>query len=1149
MRNSDGSLFFDTQIDNEGFERGLKKLEKLGKTSFAAIGAAATTGLGAAVKVGMDFEAQMSKVGAISMASAEDMEVLSAKAKEMGEKTVFSATQAGEAFEYMAMAGWKTQEMTAGIAGIMDLAAASGENLAVVSDIVTDALTAFGLTAKDSGRFADVLAAASSNANTNVTMMGETFKYAAPLAGSLGYSIEDTAVAIGLMANAGIKGGQAGTSLRSVLTRLAKPTGESKDAIKALGLSVTDSSGAVKPFNVLMKEMRQAFSKLTEAEKPAYAAMLGGQEALSGLLAIVNASESDFEKLTKAVNNSGGAVSEMAERNLDNLKGSLTLAGSAAEGLGIKIYESIEEPLRNAVEKGTEYITGLTEWISAPGTVDGLTFLASGIGVAGSAVLGYKAAVSTATIAQALFNTTLSLNPFGLAAAGVVGLTAATVGIIGAVREADSEYYKMGETITGVSSAFDAATEKSVVTQEKINTWETLKVKLNDNTLSASELASAQNEVKSVEEWFIQNYGSYITAEEQKNGIRQETVDKLKEQEGTLTRIAALELESELRETKSDIPELAARVEALRKTNAALDEEKVSALNNQIALQELREEWLLYASGIEDFNTEEVQRQMDAVLEKAEEITGKDLFSIEQIDNELLRYEISIGKLGEIIEGNSEKIADGEESISKYRDSVQKLIDFDAEATFEEKVIRARSFGLDFSEGIVSGIDIGSPTVLARIDTLVSDMVERARKKAGVNSPSKVTRDMVGKPIAEGVAVGIDINAVTARKASERLITSTVNAAKKKARINSPAGLTRDGVGKWLSLGVAKGITESSDEAVKAFNAMLEKLKYQRELDIINDEQYYTELERLRDKYFAEGSKEWLNYTGEIYDHQKSVLEQQKKDIEAMYSDIADHATKKIEEVISKQEAYKNKLTGISKLYDTDTLQIGDQTITTYTMHDFSKDIELINEFTENVDKLKSRLTGLGFSNDVISSYMSEFDELDTLTATQFIKSVLGHSDTDLKKNIEGYSLGRRAADSSSAKRYKEEMQEATEDAIGYMEEKLREAGFTDIPEGFFLSGQISAEKFGEAFVAELENQMTKIQNTIAAFNASLNLTLQGAAVSGSSSGNNTINNSYAPVINLNSKDEGSTQKELRAVDNFLTLERMRGGYTSWFSK
>lgn len=302
-----------------------------------------------AVKTASDFDSAMSQVAAVSGATGEELEALRDKAREMGAKTKFSASEAAEAMNYMAMAGWKTEDMLGGIEGIMNLAAASGEDLATTSDIVTDALTAFGLSAEDSGHFADILASASSNANTNVSLMGETFKYVAPLAGSLGYSAEDTATAIGLMANAGIKGSQAGTSLRSVMTRLAKPTKESQTAMDALGLSITDSSGKMKPLSEIMNDMRKSFSGLTEEEKASYAAMLGGQEAMSGLLAIVNASDKDFENLSGAINDCNGSAAEMAEVMQDNLAGQLTILKSQMEELFISIGEVLMPVIRDIV--------------------------------------------------------------------------------------------------------------------------------------------------------------------------------------------------------------------------------------------------------------------------------------------------------------------------------------------------------------------------------------------------------------------------------------------------------------------------------------------------------------------------------------------------------------------------------------------------------------------------------------------------------------------------------------------------------------------------------------------------------------------------------------------------------------------------------
>lgn len=342
-------------------EQKLKGLSSAFKTTGGLLSKNVTlpiVGVGAAaVKTATDFEAGMSEVKAISGATASELDALKDKAIEMGAKTKFSASDSADAFKYMAMAGWDASQMMDGIAGIMDLAAASGEDLATTSDIVTDALTAFGLNARDSAHFADVLAQASSKSNTNVGLMGETFKYVAPIAGALGYSIEDTAVAIGLMANSGIKGSQAGTALRSTITRLAKPVGEAEKVVNDLGISITNADGTMKPLSQTMEELREKFAGLTEEQKAQYAAMLAGQEGMSGLLAIVNASDEDFQKLTDEINNANGAAEDMASVMMDNTAGAVEQLKGALESAGILIGEKLTPYIRQLAE----WITGLVE--------------------------------------------------------------------------------------------------------------------------------------------------------------------------------------------------------------------------------------------------------------------------------------------------------------------------------------------------------------------------------------------------------------------------------------------------------------------------------------------------------------------------------------------------------------------------------------------------------------------------------------------------------------------------------------------------------------------------------------------------------------------------------------------------------------------
>ena len=319
----------------DGIRLTIGALKDLGKETFNA---------------GANFESAMSQVEAVSGASADDIERLTDKAKEMGARTKFSATESAEAFNYMAMAGWKTEDMLGGIEGIMNLAAASGSDLATTSDIVTDALTAMGYSAKDAGRLADVMAAASSNANTNVEMMGQTFQYAAPIVGALGYNMEDTAVAIGMMANAGIKGEKAGTALRSILTRLSAPPKECAQAMEELDLSITNADGTMKPFVTVMQDLRKKFKGLSESQQTQLAKSIAGQEAMSGLLAVVNGAETDFKKLTKAVKESEGAAQDMADTMNDNVSGQLTLLKSQIEGEMIKVFEKAAPQIRKAIE-------------------------------------------------------------------------------------------------------------------------------------------------------------------------------------------------------------------------------------------------------------------------------------------------------------------------------------------------------------------------------------------------------------------------------------------------------------------------------------------------------------------------------------------------------------------------------------------------------------------------------------------------------------------------------------------------------------------------------------------------------------------------------------------------------------------------------
>ena len=220
-------------------------LELEAESFFSGLGSAAEAMIefaASCVETGMEFDSSMSRVQAVSGATSEQMQLLRNAARESGRETVFTAKESADALYYMAMAGWNTEQMIAGLPAVLDLAVVSGVGLATTSDIVTDALTAFGMEASEASYFADVLAATATNANTNVDLMGQTFKYVGPIAGAMGYSIDDVALAIGAMASSSVKGSQAGTSLKTALANLAAPTSKQAAAMEELGISLSATS-------------------------------------------------------------------------------------------------------------------------------------------------------------------------------------------------------------------------------------------------------------------------------------------------------------------------------------------------------------------------------------------------------------------------------------------------------------------------------------------------------------------------------------------------------------------------------------------------------------------------------------------------------------------------------------------------------------------------------------------------------------------------------------------------------------------------------------------------------------------------------------------------------------------------------------------
>jgi len=484
------------------------KMTEAGKTATTYVTTPILGAATAAVKLTADFDSSMSKVSAISGATGEDFRALRDKAREMGESTKFSATDAADAMTYMAMAGWKTEDMLGGISGIMNLAAASGEDLATTSDIVTDALTAFGMSAEESGRLADIMAAASNNANTNVSMLGESFKYCAPVAGAMGYKAEDVATALGLMANSGIKASQGGTALRNILTNMAKPTDAMAAAMDELGVSLDDGNGNMLSLREVMVKLRDGFGglkisqeeyessledlsqqfedgKLTEdqyaeaceelagkafgaegAMKAQTAAALAGKFGMAGLLAIVGASDEDFDKLTQAIDDSSneidgfhGEAEKTAAIMQDNLNGKVTELQSKLSELAISVGDVLMPKIIGVVEKLQSWVDKLNEMDD--GQLQTIITIAGVVAAIGPLLMVIGTVISTVGNLMIIGGTLM----------GLVGgpLTAVIMGlplIIAAVVAAGIALWKNWDTIKEMASNLVTAIQE---------TWERIK--------------------------------------------------------------------------------------------------------------------------------------------------------------------------------------------------------------------------------------------------------------------------------------------------------------------------------------------------------------------------------------------------------------------------------------------------------------------------------------------------------------------------------------------------------------------------------------------------------------------------------------------------------------------------------------------------
>lgn len=587
----------------DAFREGGESAGIFGKESVAAVDAVATI-LAAAgitkllheisdaymecVNASGDFEEGMSNVEALSGANTAEMAQLSALAKELGATTKFTALEASGAMGYMAMAGWKANEMLSGMDGVMQLAAASGEDLSIVSDIVTDSLTAFGLKASDTARFSDILAATATSANTNVAMMGDTFKYAAPLAGALGYSVEDVATMIGLMANAGIKGSQSGTALRNIFSKLTDGAVLTSDAFGEITVETQNADGSMKGLSEIISELRARFAEMTEAEKIANAEALVGERSMSGFITLMNAADGDFESLKATITDCSGAATKMADIKLDNMNGQLVLMQSAWDAVKVSIGEEFSPTMRDVYKLLTEAGNQVNEFVKAhPNVVKAIAILTVGVGGFAAALAAYKVAATVAAAATTLFANVA--NPaFLLIGAGIAATSAALIAFAALNRDTAED---VDELTYASKEQYYALEDLKAQYQEACDTYgetsdEALKLKEQVDEATAAFEESKQK------------------AEDLAEAHR-DVMDAYRDMASTYS-----ENSSTIEEESSNVTSLVTKLESLM----AVEQKTASTKEQILGVVDLLNEALPELSLSYDANTDSLNKSTDAVL-------------------------------------------------------------------------------------------------------------------------------------------------------------------------------------------------------------------------------------------------------------------------------------------------------------------------------------------------------------------------------------------------------------------------------------------------------------------------------------------------------------------------------------------------------
>lgn len=1103
----------------------------------------------------------------------------------MGADTVFSATEAAEALTYMAMAGWKTSDMLGGIEGIMNLAAASGEDLAQTSDIVTDALTAFGLAASDAGHFADVLAVASSNSNTNVGMMGETFKYVAPMAGSLKYSIEDVSVAIGLMANSGIKASMAGTSLNAILTRLSTNTSGATETLSALGVEFFDAEGNARDLGKVLSELREKTADMSSEQKTALAYTIAGTEASKGFLSIINASTEDFDKLTAAIYNADGAAEQMANTMVDNLHGDLALAESALEDLQLAAYDCIEEPFRKAVQSATDMLEQLGDSANDGELREALERLGESAGelIDGAAELATDILPKLITLAAEL------VENIGDIATAFVAFEAGRIAVT-----------KMGTAITSLQNSYKAAKTAVAVYTTAVESHahaELYRQSALEKAIAAEKAALAALSAKEIVVGTLTGKITLATAaQELWNRAMAAAKANALGIAGVLTGVLvaavvhfakkAKEAEEERTKALTEAREEYDRV--IESGKKATEEAEIQAIKIQSLKDRIYE--LDDALGKEQTSNEksaEKKRELASAVDDLKELVPDLYVEIDEETGRLSTQRTEIDKLcetyGKLAVAKAKANAAEEnltaaykaqfaaqdmlkeaqneyadigiperptpnaaltfehllpilqhpkqyyESTNAFNDASAALKAANEDVAYWENLLIDSKNAVSDLENELKGYSAGTEENENRVNLAEEDEEDEEDEKNGNKSKEKTPYEIESDELKH--------------RRNMDLITE-------EEYYGELAGLRdtylEEDSDEWRSVTeeiyqYRKKMDEDEQERrekedKEAYEAerkaAFEELEYRKNLGVLTEREYYDELASLRDKYYDENSSEWRDYTSKLIDYEKSAIRE-------AYEDIAAHGEKTIGAVEEKMRALSEKLSSYGE-------RLTENDDGVKKIADPKQALNTLLEYNYYLGEVKRRMQEMNLSDEDISDFFSLMSDMSVEDGSEFARLLNEKSDKAFSDYIHDFKRQNELSDTISDLLYEDEMQRSVDDSVDYIDKRFEELALC-LPDEFFAAGGSSAEAFGKAFTEELDSMLASMTSKIQSFYSSFGLpmsSLPTVQIGGGSGGTNTTCNNTA-TYNIATTGTPTPARIRATIEAQESLKRLGGIGTS----